>query len=148
VTISAPSALHATRRPLIVGLASAVLLVFGVGGWAASTQVSGAVIANGKLVVDSNVKKIQHPTGGVVGELLVKEGDHVRQGDVLLRLDGTQARSSLGVVSKALDELQARQARFEAERDGATSLAYSPELMQRKDDPEVANLMAGERRLF
>jgi HlyD family secretion protein len=142
------SALHATRRPLIVGFVAAALLVVGVGGWAATTQISGAVIAPGKLVVDTNVKKIQHPTGGVVGELLVKEGDQVKQGDVLLRLDGTQARSSLGVVSKALDELLARQARFEAERDGVVSLAYAPELMQRKDDPEIANLMAGERRLF
>lgn len=148
MTNPAPSALHATRRPLIIGFASAVLLVFGVGGWAATTQISGAVIAAGKLVVDTNVKKIQHPTGGVVGELLVKEGDKVKQGDVLLRLDGTQARASLGVVSKALDELLARQARFEAERDGTTTLVFSSELMQRRDDPEIAALMTGEQRLF
>ncbi len=143
-----PSVLHSTRRPLMVGFVSSLLLVFGVGGWAATTQISGAVIANGKLVVDSNVKKIQHPTGGVVDELLVKEGDRVKQGDVLLRLDGTQSRASLGVVSKALDELQARQARFEAERDGAASLAFAPDLVRRGDQPEIANLMAGERRLF
>ena len=68
----------ATRKPLVIGLAACFLLVFGVGGWAAMTQLSGAVIASGKLVVDTNVKKIQHPTGGVVGELLVKEGDRVQ----------------------------------------------------------------------
>lgn len=132
----------------MVGLGAAVLLVVGVGGWAATTEISGAVIASGKLVVDSNVKKIQHPTGGVVGELLVKEGDEVRQGDVLLRLDGTQARASLGVVTKALDELLARQARYEAERDGAETPTFPPELLSRQGDSEVASLMAGEKRLF
>ena len=140
--------LHSTRKPLILGLVAVALLVVGIGGWAAATQISGAVIAPGKLVVDSNVKKVQHPTGGVVGELLVKEGDRVQQGDVVVRLDGTQARSSLAVVNKALDELVARQARNEAERDGDKSVTFPADLVERKDDPEVARLMAGEQRLF
>ena len=139
---------HSTRKPLILGLVAVALLVVGIGGWAAATQISGAVIAPGKLVVDSNVKKVQHPTGGVVGELLVKEGDRVQQGDVVVRLDGTQARSSLAVVNKALDELVARQARNEAERDGDKSVTFPADLVERKDDPEVARLMAGEQRLF
>ncbi len=140
--------LHSTRKPLILGLVAVALLVVGIGGWAAATQISGAVIAPGKLVVDSNVKKVQHPTGGVVGELLVKEGDRVQQGDVVVRLDGTQARSSLAVVNKALDELVARQARNEAERDGDKSVTFPADLVERKDDPEVARLMSGEQRLF
>ena len=140
--------LHSTRKPLILGLVAVALLVVGIGGWAAATQISGAVIAPGKLVVDSNVKKVQHPTGGVVGELLVKEGDQVKQGDVVVRLDGTQARSSLAVVNKALDELVARQARNEAERDGDKSVIFPADLVERKDDPEVARLMSGEQRLF
>jgi len=140
--------LHSTRKPLILGLVAVALLVVGIGGWAAATQISGAVIAPGKLVVDSNVKKVQHPTGGVVGELLVKEGDQVKQGDVVVRLDGTQARSSLAVVNKALDELVARQARNEAERDGDKSVTFPADLVERKDDPEVARLMSGEQRLF
>ncbi len=139
---------HSTRKPLILGFAAVALLVVGIGGWAAATQISGAVIAPGKLVVDSNVKKVQHPTGGVVGELLVKEGDQVKQGDVVVRLDGTQARSSLAVVNKALDELVARQARNEAERDGDKSVIFPADLVERKDDPEVARLMSGEQRLF
>jgi len=142
------SAQHSTRKPLMLGMVAVALLVVGIGGWAAATQISGAVIAPGKLAVDSNVKKVQHPTGGVVGELLVKEGDHVKQGDVVVRLDGTQARSSLAVVNKALDELVARQARNEAERDGDKSVVFPAELVERKDDPEVARLMAGEQRLF
>ena len=142
------SAQHSTRNYLIVGFAAALLLVGGVGGWAATTDISGAVIASGKLVVDSNVKKVQHPTGGVVGELLAKDGDRVKQGDVVIRLDGTQARSSLGVVSKALDELAARQARNEAERDGADRIGFPPDLTARSDDPEVKSLMSGEEKLF
>ncbi len=137
-----------TRRPLVIGMAACFILVFGVGGWAATTQLSGAVIAPGKLVVDTNVKKIQHPTGGVVGELLVKEGDRVKQGDVVVRLDGTQARSNLGIVTKALEELAARQARFEAERDNDKTVEFPPELTSRASDPEVARLMSGEQKLF
>jgi HlyD family secretion protein len=132
----------------MIGFVATALLVFGIGGWAAATQISGAVIAPGKLVVDTNVKKVQHPTGGVVGELLAKDGDRVKQGDVVVRLDGTQARSSLAVVSKALDELVARQARNEAERDGDKAVEYPAELVARKNDPEVGRLIAGEQKLF
>ena len=138
----------ATRKPLVIGLAACFLLVFGVGGWAAMTQLSGAVIASGKLVVDTNVKKIQHPTGGVVGELLVKEGDRVKQGDVVVRLDGTQAKANLGIVTKALEEMAARQARFEAERDNDATVEFPPDLTSRASDPEIARLMTGEQRLF
>ena len=137
-----------TRKPLVIGVAACLLLVFGIGGWAATTQLSGAVIAPGKLVVDTNVKKIQHPTGGVVGELLVKEGDRVKQGDVVVRLDGTQAKANLGIVTKSLDELAARQARFEAERDNDKTVEFPHELTWRKRDPEIARLMSGEQMVW
>jgi len=131
-----------------VGLA-AVLVVGGiVFGWARLTEISGAVIAPGKLVVDSNVKKVQHPTGGVVGDLRVKDGDHVKKGDIVARLDETQARTNLAIVTKALDELAARQARDEAERDGADKVTFPAELLSRRDDPEVAQVVASEQRLF
>ena len=139
---------HSTRQPLMIGFVATALLVFGIGGWAAATQISGAVIAPGKLVVDTNVKKVQHPTGGVVGELLAKDGDRVKQGDVEVRLDGTQARSSLAVGTKALDELVARQARNEAERDGDKAVEHPAELVARKNDPEVGRLIADEQKLF
>jgi HlyD family secretion protein len=138
----------ATRRPLLVGFAALFLLVFGVGGWAATTRLSGAVIASGKLVVDTNVKKVQHPTGGIVGELLVKEGDRVKQGEVLVRFDATQAKANLAIVSKALEELSARQARFEAERDDAKTVDFPADLTARAGDPEIARLIGGEQRLF
>ncbi len=89
-----------------------------MGGWAATAKLAGAVIASGVLVVDSNVKAIQHPTGGIVGELYVKDGDRVKAGDVLIRLDATQVQSNLAIVTKNLDELAARRARLEAEQDG------------------------------
>jgi HlyD family secretion protein len=145
--MTSPS-LRAARRPLAMGFVAAGLLVVGVGGWAAITEISGAVIASGKLVVDSNVKKVQHPTGGVVGELLAKDGDRVKQGDVVVRLDGTQARTSLAIVTKALDEMEARQARLMAERDAAARVAFPADLIARDKEPEVAQAMASEQRLF
>ncbi|TAJ37334.1 MAG: HlyD family type I secretion periplasmic adaptor subunit [Reyranella sp.] len=135
-------------RHLVLGGSAIVLLIGGVGGWAVTTELSGAVIASGQLVVDSNVKKVQHPTGGVVGELRVREGDRVKAGDVVVRLDETQTRAGLAIVTKALDELAARQARSEAERDAAQRVAFPPDLLARAADPDVLQVMAGEQRLF
>jgi HlyD family secretion protein len=135
-------------RHLAIGGAAIALLVGGVGGWAVTTELSGAVIASGQLVVDSNVKKVQHPTGGVVGELRVREGDRVKAGDVVVRLDETQTRAGLAIVTKALDELAARQARNEAERDGAERVTFPPELLARAADPDVLRVTSGEQRLF
>src|SRR5918912_213999 len=93
---------HASiRRQLWAGLALTVALAGGVGGWAATTEIAGAVIAAGTLVVDSNVKKVQHPTGGVVGEIRARGGEFVRAGDIVVRLDETITRASLTIVTKA-----------------------------------------------
>ncbi|KQT11963.1 hemolysin secretion protein D [Methylobacterium sp. Leaf399] len=137
------------RRHLALAVGLSVALVVGVGGWATFTMISGAVIAPGQLVVESDVKKVQHPTGGVVGELRVRDGARVKAGDILIRLDETQTRANLDIVRKALDELSARRARGEAERDGAAVVTFPPELVARKDmDPSVAHLIEGEGRLF
>jgi HlyD family secretion protein len=117
-------------------------------GWATFTEISGAVIAPGKLVVDSNVKKVQHPTGGVVGDLKVKDGDQVKKGEVVARLDETQARISLAIVTKALDELAARRSRNEAERDGVDKISVPAELQARLHDPNVAQVVGNEQKLF
>ncbi len=71
------------RRLNLVGFAAMAVLIGGVGGWAATSQLAGAVIAPGTIVVESNVKKVQHPTGGIVGEILVKEGDTVQEGQIV-----------------------------------------------------------------
>jgi HlyD family secretion protein len=95
-----------------------VMLAGAVGGWAGTTLLSGALIASGSIVVDSNVKKVQHPSGGVVGELRVREGDRVKGGDIVARLDQTVTRANLAIITKGLDELSARKARLAGERDG------------------------------
>src|SRR5882757_1105189 len=124
------------RHILAIIIASAFLVV-GLGGWAYTTEFAGAVIAQGQIVVDSNVKKVQHPTGGIVGELRVRDGAHVKAGDIVARLDDTQTRANLAIVVKALDELIARQAREEAERDGIDALEFPQGLLDRMDNPDV-----------
>jgi HlyD family secretion protein len=99
-------------------------------------------------VVDSNVKKVQHPTGGIVGDLRVRDGDLVKAGDLLIRLDETVTRANLQIVAKQLDELLARQARLEAERDGAPGLEIPADLEGRVDDPAIKRLLAAEQTLF
>ena len=144
------AALHhkQVHRSLVAGVATCLLLVGGVGGLAAVTKMSGAVIAAGRLVVDSNVKKVQHPTGGVVGEIRVREGDRVKAGDILVRLDETTTRASLAIVSKGLDEFYARLARLEAERDGKDTISFPEVLTSRRGDAGVAASTAGEQSLF
>lgn len=143
-----PPAQGSIRRHLIAGLAAVFLLVGGVGGWAATTEFAGAVIAPGLLVVESDVKKVQHPSGGVVAELNVREGDSVVAGDVLIRLDETVTQANLAIVVNSLRQLQARQARLEAERDGAEKVVFPDALLELAGDPEIDRLMAGERTLF
>jgi HlyD family secretion protein len=144
----AGSARDSIRKHLIAGGVIVLVLAFGVGGWASTTEIAGALIAQGSIVVDSNVKKVQHPTGGVVGKLNVQDGDRVKAGDILVQLDDTVTRANLAIVTKGLDELAARKARLEAERDGSPSIAFPPDLLARGSDPSVANALANERRLF
>ena len=138
----------AIQRHLWAGLVILVVLCGGVGGWAATTEISGAVIAPGVLVVDSNVKKVQHPTGGVVGEIRARDGDWVTTGDIVVRLDETVTRANLAIVLRGLDELTARKARLEAERDGLEGIAIPDEFMDRLGELQVAAIVAGERKLF
>jgi membrane fusion protein, type I secretion system len=133
------------RRQLIVTMA-VVILLGGIGGWAYTSEFAGAVIAQGQP--RHSVKKVQHPSGGVVAELKVRDGHQVKAGDIVIRLDDTQTRANLGIVSKGLDELAARRAREEAELEGEDNVSFPPELLARKDDPEVGRLISGETELF
>src|SRR5215472_16890823 len=116
------------RKLQLVGNAAVAIAVGGFGGWASTSEIAGAVIASGNVVVESNVKKIQHPTGGIVGEILVKEGSEVEAGQILIRLDDTLTRATLGVIQSQLDLYVAREAQLLAERDGADSVAL-PEVL-------------------
>jgi HlyD family secretion protein len=136
------------RLHLIVGLAVVVILAGGLGGWASTAQISGALIAPGSVVVDSNVKKVQHPTGGVVGEVRARDGDVVKAGDIVVRLDETVTKAGLAIVTKNLNGLWARAARLEAEQQGADKITFPPMLLDRTDDPEVRAVMASESKLF
>ena len=134
------------RRSLLGGATVTGLIVFGLGGWAATAEFSGAVIAPGLLVVESNVKKVQHPTGGVVGELRVRDGDQVKAGDIVLRLDETVTRANFAIINKSLDEMSVRRVRLSAEQDDSPHLHYPRELEQRAE--ELGALMADEQKLF
>lgn len=122
----------------------AITLLLG-GCWMVFMPLAGAVVVPGNLVVQSNVKQIQHPTGGVVAEIRVQNGSRVNAGDLLVRLDAIQARASLQVVTKQLDEVRARVARLTAERDG---LAGLKNLALGTGDIGIGNLMESEAQLF
>lgn len=136
------------RRYMLFGVATVVLFVFGLGGVAMTTHIAGAIIGGGTVIVDSNVKKIQHPTGGVVGAILVREGDVVKKGDILVRLDETTTRAGLAIVSQSVNEFLARVARLEAERDGAESITFPDVLVRNANELAVRKLMDGETSLF
>lgn len=135
-------------RHIKLGLAVVVLLLGGMGSWAVLTKLAGAVIAPGTLVVENNAKNVQHPTGGVVKELRVKDGDRISAGDVLIVLDGTQVRANLDIILGSLDEIAARKARLEAESEGAEQVAFPAELAARSDEPALRKILSGEQTLF
>jgi HlyD family secretion protein len=136
------------RRYILMGFLTILALFGGIGGWAATTDLAGAVLAPASVVVASNVKKVQHPSGGVISQILVKNGDTVKAGDIVVRLDQTVTLASLQVITKQIDELSGRVARLRAERDDAPSVTFPPELVARLNEPEIARIIAGEQRLF
>src|SRR5439155_18907796 len=134
------------RAHLLAIAAATIVLVGGIGVMGATTELAGAIIASGALVVDSNVKKVQHPTGGIVGELHVHDGSRVTAGDLLIRLDETTAQANLAMVEKSLAELYARRARLEAELAGADAIEIPDDLLQacrQGGSAEIGRVIAG-----
>lgn len=136
------------RRHLIVGLAVTTLLIGGVGGWSAFASISSAVIASGKVVVESNSKLVQHAEGGIVGEIAVRDGDRVEAGDVLVRLDGTATKANLAIITKQMNELETRRSRLLAERDDQRELVFPEGLEERARASGEFDSLEGERKLF
>ena len=143
------SAARGLRRSLWLALGLILLLVGGVGGWAATTRIAGAVIAPGKIVVDTSVKTVKHRDGGIVRTIHVRDGDVVAAGDVLIALDDTVVRTELAIIKQRLHELQARQARLLAERDDALSIKWLDvqDDLTTTDDQLIA-ILAGQTALM
>lgn len=130
------------------GLVLAAALVGGVGWWAGTSSIAGAIVASGTVVVESNVKKVQLQTGGTVRAILVRNGDHVRTGDTLVRFDDRIAAANLQIVNQQYDRARLRMARLTAEAAGSSVLVVPPAVAERAADPDIADVIAGERALL
>ncbi|WP_425082019.1 HlyD family type I secretion periplasmic adaptor subunit [Ruegeria arenilitoris] len=135
--------------PALVGFVALLILVGGLGIWSVQTRLAGAIISQGTIEVQSSRQVVEHPDGGVVGEIFVRDGDEVANGDMLVRLDDTFLSSEKTIVESQLFELLARRARLVAERDGEDAVAMAALLkeIQKQDDID-AELIAGQQRLF
>lgn len=136
------------RNHLFVGGLGFLTLTGVFGGWAVGTEIAGAVIAQGSLVVETSLKKVQHPVGGVVSELMVRDGDRVKAGDVVMRIDATMTKANLAIIVKSLDQFTARKARLESERDRAGRVVFPHALSDRAGDAEVLAMMNAEQLLY
>ncbi|MCE6958494.1 HlyD family type I secretion periplasmic adaptor subunit [Cereibacter sphaeroides] len=137
------------KKPLILGFTTLALLLGGFGSWSVASSITGAIVVSGQVEVEKNRQVVQHPDGGVVDSIEVKEGSVVEAGDILIRLDGTALRSELAIVEGQFFELLARRARLEAERDDRAELVFDAELARLATmRPEIAELVQGQERLF
>ncbi|MEM7529145.1 MAG: HlyD family type I secretion periplasmic adaptor subunit [Pseudomonadota bacterium] len=131
------------------GLFAVLLLGGGLGTWSAMAKLSGAVIASGQLRVESQRQVVQHPDGGVVGEIYATDGDIVGAGDVVIKLDGSSLQSELAALESQLYEIMARRSRLAVEQVDGEEIAFSDELIQVvAQNEDVAALVEGQRELF
>jgi HlyD family secretion protein len=135
-------------RPLRYALFAILLTGVLVGGWGAMAKIDSAAVAMGTLSVDLNRRVVQHLEGGIVGEVLVREGDVVQAGQALLRLDATRARAQVTTIEDETDRLRAREAGLVAERDGLDAPPFPEELLRRASDPKIAEILAVQRNEF
>ncbi len=144
-----PEQVWSMKIPALVGFLALFLLVGGLGYWAVKTRLAGAIVSSGVIEVQSNRQVVEHPDGGVVGEIFVRDGDVVSSGDMLLRLDDTFLSSEQTIVEAQLFELLVRRARLEAERDGLTPAELTTQLTEVQKEYGIgADLIAGQQNLF
>lgn len=136
------------RRFSFAGVLAVLVVLGGVGGWAALAEIQGAVMAPGQMVVESTSKRIQHRDGGIVAKINVKNGDRVQAGQDLLLMDDTEARAELGIIETIRTEWLAKAGRLRAERDGSSSISFEPELLGRQDEPAIGDVLRGQQQLF
>lgn len=135
------------RFPMAVGAVALAILVGGLGYWSVTARLAGAVISSGRLEVETKRQVIQHPDGGVVGAIMVRNGDVVGAGDTLVQFDATLLTSELAIVRGQLDDIAARKARLEAERDDAEAVAF-PDWLLAQELAAVQDVIAGQQQLF
>jgi HlyD family secretion protein len=143
-----PDPFRDIRRAGRLGIAALAVVISTGGVWAVTAPLASAVIAPAQIVVDSNVRRVQHPTGGVVAEIFVNDGDRVRAGDMLVRLDETLTRANLALIENQLNQFWTRRARLRAEQDGRDAFAIPSELAGRTEHPAIAEIVAGESTLL
>ncbi|MGB2358019.1 MAG: HlyD family type I secretion periplasmic adaptor subunit, partial [Paracoccaceae bacterium] len=134
---------------MLLGFVSLLVLVGGFGSWATFSSLSGAIISSGQIEVEKNRQVVQHPDGGVVAKILVKEGDVIQRDAVLVRLDPIAEQSEMSIIEGQLFEIMARHGRLVAERDALAEIVFDKRLLNRvATHPEVDELMQGQHRLF
>jgi HlyD family secretion protein len=132
-------------RPFAIAGYAVILLTFGVaGGWAALAKVDRAVVAPGYVSVETNRKTVQHFEGGIVRDILVKEGQQVEEGQILIRLEKIQAQANSDLLERQLDAYLALEARLLAERDQREEIVWPDEFKLRKADPAFAKMIKDE----
>jgi HlyD family type I secretion membrane fusion protein len=137
------------KGTIAFGCAIIALVFGGFGTWASLAPLSSAAIAPGTVVVDSSRKSLQHLEGGVIRDILVRDGDVVDAGQTLLRLDGANVRAAMASLHPMLATNQAYQARLEAERNGHDEITFPSELVtEAKEDVATAQIVAGQQRIF
>lgn len=136
------------RRPILLGM-YAFLIIFGVFGlWAAIAPLDSAAVSPGTIILDSNRKTIQHLEGGIIEDILVKEGQTVKEGEVLIRLNPTAAQARFDQLQGQYDVLQATEARLIAERDELEAIAFPQGLLDRAEKKEVGDILESQRQIF
>ncbi|MEW9853790.1 HlyD family type I secretion periplasmic adaptor subunit [Novosphingobium sp. M1R2S20] len=136
--------LQRTRSVALVALA---VLFLGFGLAAVLVPIGGSVVGQGRVGAESSVKRISHPNGGVVAEIHVRDGDRVKAGQLLMRLDTSVSKVSANLSAQSVDQLLAQQARLAAESQGLSAINFPPELASRSDTSAL-QAMEAERRLF
>jgi multidrug efflux pump subunit AcrA (membrane-fusion protein) len=129
-----------TRGAVVAGFAIIALFFGGFGVWAALVPLSSAAITPGAVRVEGYRKTVQHLEGGIIRKLRVREGDEVESGELLLRLDPTQAKARFEAQLNQYLALQAEEARLLAERDGADRVTFPQALLRLRNDPRVARV--------
>ncbi|WP_377845497.1 HlyD family type I secretion periplasmic adaptor subunit [Bosea sp. UC22_33] len=143
------------RRPremgwyIRLGLIASVTFVGAGMAWGTMAPLEGAVIASGTVVLEHNINKVQHAVGGVVGAILVQEGQRVAAGDVVMRLDETATRVNRQIIVNDLNSQRIRQARLNAEREQAATITVPADLKAlAATDPDIKQALASETALF